>query len=724
MIEKLKNNRINEKQFNKKKVGHVMLGVIICLFIVTCLFGFFRYNQELTISLRNERAMYVNEITGQLTRSITAKREWLISRVGSTASYFEQSNVTTFEEVENLFNYKKDENYTVLLASDTGSTYTIDGKTAQIRNFDILRATLLDDIPQYHFDKSSNGLDYWVFSISVEKKLIDNVNVVAIYEIYDTTQFQDDLHLGLFDDEGYTFIVDANGGVQLKPNKNAEFIGYNLISSLIKTGIDDESASIIRDDIKNQRSNSFFAVFNGSNWAVQYSPLVDSKEMAVVIAPIATTSKETTIALQYTLVTIAGAVVGLAILVLSIIIINVRTSKERDRHMYELELKDRVASTKNNFLAKMSHDIRTPLNAIIGMNYIASREVKNDKNVKEALTQIDTSAKYLLGILNDILDMSKIESGKMELRHDAFAGREIIETIVAISRKQAAEKGLTFNVQIADNLAESYIGDKQRLAQILMNLTNNAIKYTNRGGTVNVRFTVEERNNNIDKIHLIVEDTGIGMSEEYMKNLFTPFTQDNTNIGSAMTGSGLGLSIVKSFVDMMGGTIDVQSVKDVGSTFDVTIELERTDIVRLEEEKNNQNIDESILIGKRVLVVEDNDINLVIAENIISGFGIIVDTAINGRLALEKYQEREIGYYDIIITDIQMPVMNGYELTEAVRSLDRDDAKKIPILAMSANAFDDDYRASLLHGMNSHLKKPIDVAELKKVLLKYLQGGE
>ncbi|MDO5111557.1 MAG: ATP-binding protein [Clostridia bacterium] len=705
----------------KKELWQASLSVGICLVIVACLFGFFRCYRALNESLRDERAVYVNELTEQLTRSITAKREWLSSRIGSSASAFEQSSVASFAEAHKLFAYKENENYTVLLADDAGSTYTLDGKTAQIRNFDILTATLASEGAQYHFDKSADGVDYWVFSSALTPRLVDGVTIVALYEIYDVVQFHDDLYLGLFGDDGYTYLVDLNGGIQLGPRIDVPFIGYNLITSLKKAGIDAPLAEKIERDIRQKNGGSLFASFDGTDWAVQYQPLADSDEMAVVIAPIASTSQETTAALQNTLLAIAGVVLGLAFLVLSIIIVNAQASKERDRQMYELELKNRVASTKNNFLAKMSHDIRTPLNAIIGMNYIATTQVEEDAPVMDNLKQIDISAKYLLGILNDILDMSKIESGKVELRCDVFDGHEIINTITAVSRKQATEKDVRLDIHTDSAMSRYYVGDKQRLSQILMNLINNAIKFTDSGGSIDVSFALLERLESRDRIRLVVADTGIGMNDAFMEKLFTPFTQDASGVGG---GSGLGLSIVKSFVDMMGGTISAKSKKGEGSTFEVVLELARAEAPASVTVQSATPPDESAFVNKRVLLVEDNDINLLIAAKIIARFGPLVETATNGMAALMKYTETAPGYYDAIVTDIQMPEMNGYEFADAVRALDRPDAKTIPILAMSANAFDDDMRKSLQHGMNAHLKKPIEMDEFKATLLKYLGGGD
>lgn len=711
-----------ERKNKQIKPWHVVTCITICLIILACLFAFLRYLSRLNTSLRNERAVYVNEITGQLTRSITARREWLMSRIGSSASSFNQSDAASFAEVKKLFTYKEGENYTVLLISDTGVTYTLDGNTARIRDNDLLMDTLLHDDAQYRFVKASDGVDYWAFSAQVAPRIVDTLPVVAICEVYDVEQFRGDLYLGLFGDDGYTYIANLDGGIQLNPKTAADFIGYNLIVSLENAGIDAATADRINRDFAQKASNSLFAHFNGTDWAVQYAPLDDSDEMAVVIAPIAETSHETTFALRNTLFAVTGIVVGLAMLVVFVLVLNVNAAKERERQLNELELKNRVASTKNDFLAKMSHDIRTPLNAVIGLNYIAITQLDEDAPVLGYLRQLDTSAKYLLDIINDILDMSKIESGKMELRNDAFQIREIVDAVETISRKQAIEKGVDFDITIDDRLSPSYIGDRQRLTQVLMNLTNNAVKFTPRGGCIHMDFKLKQHVGSKDRLHLIVSDTGIGMSEEFMKNLFIPFAQDRSNADQAAGGTGLGLSIVKSFVDLMGGTISASSTKGKGTTFDIILDLERSNAAEAPTPASEATVDESVLKGKHMLLVEDIEINLVVATNIISRFGLAVDTAMNGAAALEKFKDSQIGYYDIIITDIQMPEMNGYEFADAVRSLARPDAREVPILAMSANAFDDDVRASLQHGMNGHLKKPVEVAALKAALLKYLGG--
>lgn len=632
---------MNKISRGKKTLWKIASGIMIFLLIAVCVFGFMRYYRILNDSLQDERALYVDELTAQLTRSITTKREWLISRVGSSASAFNQSDAKSFSDAERLFAYKKSENYTVLLVSDDGTSYTLDGRTAQIRNHSILTSTLEHDVAQFCFEKSSNGVDYWVFSSAVTPKTLDGISIAAIYEIYDVDQFHDDLMLSVFGESGYTYIIDLNGGVQLGPRKSADFIGYNLIRSLEKAGIDDASADKIASDVKEKKAGRLFAGFNGTDWAVQYAPLADSDEMAVVFAPIAETSGETTRALRYTLACIAGLVFGLALLVLSIVISNARATKERNRQMYELEMKNRVAATKNDFLAKMSHDIRTPLNAIIGMNYIAKTQIDNPEEASDCLRQIDISAKYLLGILNDILDMSKIESGKMELRSEVFAAQELVDTIAGISQNQARDKGVDYRIHVDERLSDAYIGDKQRLAQILMNLTNNAVKFTDRGGRIDVEFSVAERTENRDRLHIIVSDTGIGMTDEFMQNLFDPFAQDTSAGSYSSGGSGLGLSIVKSFVDMMGGTINVTSKKNEGSSFDVAIELERASTSELAVKHSFSEADDSVLEGKRVLLVEDNDINLIIATKIIEQFRVVVEPTKDGLAALDKFRNSD-----------------------------------------------------------------------------------
>jgi len=518
---------------------------------------------------------------------------------------------------------------------------------------------------------------------------------------------------------------------------------------------------------------------------------------------------------------------------------------------------------KSEFLSNMSHDIRTPMNAIVGMTAIATANLDNRDSVQNCLRKITLSSKHLLGLINDILDMSKIESGKMTLNTDQVCLREIMDSIVSIAQPQLKAKQQEFNIFINNILTENVCCDSVRLNQVLINLLGNAVKFTPEKGTIQVSMYQEAspKGDSHIRTHIVVKDTGIGMSDEYQTKIFESFTREDNSQVRKTEGSGLGMAITKYIVDAMEGTITVNSAPGKGSEFHVTLDLEKATVTETEmilpkwnmlvvddneqlcesavsslkeiglnadwcldaetaltmvEEHHTRRDDYQIILldwklpgmngisatreirrrygndipillisaydwseiedearaagvsgflakplfkstlfyglkpyitsptdsadrkipenvpgtkninltGKHVLLAEDNDINWEIAKELLSSLGLELDWAENGQICVEKFRESSEGQYDIILMDIRMPVMNGYEATQAIRALDRPDAKNIPIIAMTADAFSEDIRKCLEYGMNAHIAKPIDMQEVTRQLEKYLSIEE
>ncbi len=521
---------------------------------------------------------------------------------------------------------------------------------------------------------------------------------------------------------------------------------------------------------------------------------------------------------------------------------------------------ERANKAKSEFLSNMSHDIRTPMNAIVGMTAIASANIDNRDSIQNCLKKITLSSKHLLGLINDVLDMSKIESGKMTLNVDQVSLREVMDSIVNIAQPQIKSKRQQFNIFIHDITTENVCCDSVRLNQVLINLLGNAVKFTPEEGTIHVSMWQEAspKGDSHIRTHVIVKDNGIGMTKEYMAKIFESFTrEDNTRVQKT-EGSGLGMAITKYIVDAMGGTITVESEPGRGSEFHITLDLQKAEVTETEmilpkrnvlvvddnvqlcestvdslksigltadwcldaetalsmiEEHHRQQADYQIILldwklpdmngitatreirsrygsdipillisaydwneieteareagvtgfiskplfkstlyyglrpfvisnkdlsaaeaqndisssrnvslkGRHILLAEDNDINWEIAKELLSGLGLELEWAENGQICVEKFQKSPEGSYDAILMDIRMPLMNGYQATQAIRSLDRDDAKAIPIIAMTADAFSEDIQKCLECGMNAHIAKPIDVQEIAKQLEKFLQ---
>ena len=387
---------------------------------------------------------------------------------------------------------------------------------------------------------------------------------------------------------------------------------------------------------------------------------------------------------------------------------------------------------KSEFLSRMSHEIRTPMNGIVGMSTIAMQNIDNTDKIKDCLEKVIMSSKHLLALINDVLDMSKIESGKVELRHESFNFRAFLQDFENLYGEQAKSKGISYETVLASDLEVQIIGDSLRLNQVLSNLLSNALKFTPAKGIIKLRVskTGEDQENVYLRFEVI--DTGCGIAEENYDKIFESFEQENVDVTYKYGGTGLGLSIVKRFTGLMGGGIHVTSVQGSGSTFTVDLPFgkikESGKPTRFSDINGRNDLAKDCYAvdydfkGKRILLVEDNELNREIAEELIGATGASVESAEDGVQAVEKFKESAEGYYDLILMDVQMPHMDGYEATRCIRALGRSDAQKVPIFAMTANAFAEDVQKSREAGMNAHISKPLDIRAVYKQMNRYLQG--
>lgn len=383
-----------------------------------------------------------------------------------------------------------------------------------------------------------------------------------------------------------------------------------------------------------------------------------------------------------------------------------------------VRLSEQANQAKTQFLSAMSHDIRTPLNAVLGMMTIAQKKADNREEVTECMDKGIRSGKQLLTLINDVLDISKIESGKVILNSDRVSLEDITNSLLEMVEQSMKEKEIGLEYEF-DPLPHKYIyADRMRLNQIYMNLLTNAVKYTEPGGRIRLRLYEEEVPDNISYTRLVffVQDTGIGMTREFQKNMYNTFSRETKTQVNSVQGTGLGLSIVKQMVDLMNGTIVCKSSPGIGTSFTVSIDLK---IVEGEHEKSNRKHDLSQnLEDMHLLVAEDNELNWEIFYELISERKITCDRTENGRECIELLKKMPAGTYDAILMDIQMPVMNGYEATKAIRRLTDNRLNSIPIIAMTADAFAEDVQACMECGMNEHIAKPIDMKKLISCLVK------
>ena len=420
-----------------------------------------------------------------------------------------------------------------------------------------------------------------------------------------------------------------------------------------------------------------------------------------------------------------------------------KTQNQLENKVEKETKENQVNRAETIFLNSISHDIRMPLNVIIGYTALASAHVNEAQKVKRYLSKIQTASKHLLLLVNDVLDMSHIESGTLKLEHAPVYFPDVLEDLKSIVQTDISAKQLEFHVDTKNMVHKNVITDKLRLNQVLLNILENAVKYTRPGGKI--CFQIQElkgQEPEFAKYEFRVKDTGIGMSEEFIAHIFEPFSREQTSTVSGIEGTGLGMAIVKKIVDRMGGTIMVRSRQGEGTEVIVILKFkvssqpvanemralsrpEQMETFSEKEKAKQENLkeesSENPFKNKKILLVEDNELNREIAVELLKEEGFILDTAEDGTIAVEKMRTAKPGQYDLILMDIQMPTMDGYEATRQIRKLKNPETANIPIVAITANAFEEDRQKALEAGMNEHVAKPIDLARLLEVVKKVLK---
>ena len=398
-----------------------------------------------------------------------------------------------------------------------------------------------------------------------------------------------------------------------------------------------------------------------------------------------------------------------------------QTEELRSRSQLEqaLDLARSATQAKSDFLANMSHDIRTPMNAIIGFAGLLERNADNPSKVRDYITKITASGQHMQSLINDILDMSRIENGKMTLNESVFSLTEVLEEVNTVIQPQVMARKQIFVISSDEITQDVYIGDIARIRQILLNLLTNAVKYTPDSGHIELSVSETEKlTDNFAGLCFRVSDTGIGISEEYLDKIFDPFSRERNSTVSGIQGTGLGMSITRSLVDLMGGSIYAESRLGQGSVFTVNLHLKCGQDTEIRPEDNSGSSDS--LEGINILIAEDTPMNVEIILDLLEMYGARCITAVNGREAFEKFEASSPGDIHIILMDIQMPVIDGYEATGKIRSCGHPDAELIPIIAMTANAFADDIQKCLDAGMDAHIAKPLNINKLNKMIREYV----
>ena len=395
---------------------------------------------------------------------------------------------------------------------------------------------------------------------------------------------------------------------------------------------------------------------------------------------------------------------------------------------YEEKLRqaEESSQSKTSFLSRMSHEIRTPMNGIIGMLTLAKSKVASGDPVTQYLEKAEELSDHMLSLLNDILDMSRIEAGKVELEEKPFSLKALGRKLYDMFGKNLEERGIRYEVSFENMTRDLVIGDELRISQVVINFLSNAVKFTSEG-EITVTFRQMMLKENRMDLLIRVHDTGIGMSTQFISHIFSPFEQESIETGKKYGGSGLGMAITDQIVKLMGGEIVVESIQGEGSDFFVYLHLPVADQEELDqtedspEEKETDERSAYTFQGRRILLAEDNDVNAMIAMEILQEMGADTERAADGKDAVTKFREKDAWYYDFILMDVQMPVLDGRSAAKEIRGLNREDAKEIPIFALSADAFVEDKRLSLESGMNGHFAKPVDFVKMQDEIGRFLK---
>ena len=699
----------------RQRLTLVLAGLALAVFILS-VYMFGHSNAQLRQAIQAERMDYVEEISRQTIACQKFMEESYCELALSHAATLSRAQIDSLSQALELLPRREADD--VLLLNSRGELTDLLGRAVHLPTRELLQGLPQTGEVVRLFSSLNYSDDYWLFAAKLEPFTCQGEEYLFLVLAVPADEFRENLSISLFQGRGASYIIKNDGSIRIKPyDANQVFGGYNLLMSMEKQGASPQDTARLQTDMWENTAGSFLFHINGEDWLLSHNA-IDSENSLVVAIPLTLTAAQTYAGLSSTIIFAVASVSSLALVIMVLL----------SHFSYRDRLRSRQAmavAAKSDFFSKMSHDIRTPLNAVMGLELLA-RDSSTEPQVREYLSQSSASAAYLLSIINDVLDMSRIESGKMTIASLPFDMNHLLGEVRSVISPMAMEKSLDFTVGAEPAFATVYLGDQLRLKQILINLLSNAVKFTPNGGKIKLQVSHQEQDQSKDLLTMTVSDTGIGVSPENMQRIFDPFEQERSSYTQQHTGSGLGLSIVRNLTELMGGTVDLESREGKGATFTVTLALERGERLHLTG-RAREELPSYSFAGRRVLLAEDNTINQKVAAAILSRkFSLTVDIAPDGRQAVERFANSSPGYYDLILMDVKMPALDGLAATRLIRGLKRPDAGTVPILALSANVFEEDVALSLAAGMNDHLAKPIDTLALSRALQQFLpqEGGE
>ena len=751
-----------EQAKTKRKKMIVPLFFLILIFL-NLIFVKFLLNRMNSYIAENGKSS-MGAVVEQIQQTYDLQVNGYYSRLHMLEDFLTQEGVRSIELDRNkkFFEaWQKESESTLIFLQENGKAITTDGTKLRV---DMPSKLLLDLRNGYNIGKlvtldyNQKKKDGYLVAIPCQEYTIKGETYTAIGTLYDHSKLDSMLSVKSYNGNAYLFMLDNDGNITYTNQKEDKFFRNYFLLKHLKgdQAITEEEADSLQKKLDG-REQGVELVESDKPYYLGYCPIENNNTMLICIVEKSVVDNvlrdyqktivfETILMAGFILLLFAGLFYSISRRSLAeqkaeyekrnneiqtqamkeMEESNKKLKKAKNITTEALQTAENANKAKTDFLSNMSHDIRTPMNAIIGMTSLIRHDAGNKAKVIEYADKIDISSQHLLGIINDVLDMSKIEAGKTVFKYTDFSILDFITELNTIFHSQIDEKNQTLTI-IKENIRHEWVnGDQVHLMQIFSNLVSNAVKYTQEGGKI--QFLVEEcetKSSVYAKYRFLVSDNGMGMSADFKDTIFDAFTRAESSMTNKIQGTGLGMAITKNLVEAMGGTIDVESELGQGSCFEVLIDLRIAEdrFVSSAEQAEKDEPAGNVLKEMRFLCAEDNELNAEILMELLKIEGAECTICENGKRVLEAFEQSAPGDYDMILMDVQMPVMNGYEATKAIRRSSHELAKTIPIIAMTANAFSEDIQHSLAAGMNAHVSKPIEMKVLEKTIRSIKSGG-
>ncbi len=741
------------KRYRNLILGCCMTGIAMFLAF------FFLYQTYIRNIIYEERLNQMEEITRQMFQNLENVIDSHWDRVTEECNYLIDANVQTTDELckhmkktYELSTYAE-QKITLMAMDSEGGYYTEDGYIGLFRDLDYFEES--SERISFVFDSMTDNQSEMVFLNRLTKPLHlqngDKETTILYFGIaQDMEQLNPYFNCEAYNGNNSVYVLDDNGFKLFNSNQTELIKGHNVFSVLQNMKyLHNSSFEKTKAELEEKGCSYSNAILDGTEYFYGLRRMENAEWTLIFLVPAEYVATNTLKLVNFVMIfIIIFTVIVAAFVILGVSFVMYRNQQEAIRVEREnnakletvnkelrqakqaaeeaFQVAQEANRSKSSFLANMSHDIRTPMNAIIGITALIRHDAGDKGKVIEYADKIDTSSQHLLGIINDVLDMSKIEAGKTVFKYSDFSIVDFIQELDTIFHSQISENKQTFTIT-KENIRHEWVnGDQVHLMQIFSNLLSNAMKYTQEGGDIQLLAEECESNSSVyAKYRFLVCDNGMGMSADFKNKIFDAFTRAEDSMTNKIQGTGLGMAITKNLVDSMGGTIDVESEPGQGSCFEIIMDLkiaeERSASLALPAETEEQ--DGNILQGMRFLCAEDNELNAEILMELLKMEGAECTICENGEELLKTFEKSAPGEYDMILMDVQMPVMNGYEATKAIRRSSHELAERIPIIAMTANAFSEDIQQSLAAGMNAHISKPVEMRVLEKTIRGIKSGG-